>query len=270
MSTKPSILFADEPLRDISIAEEQNMAELFQYIGKTCLIVVVTHNKQEAKQISDMVCFITGETVIEITKTTDFFKKPQTELGQEFLRTGSAWPSFDPCAITDVDQSKISPLSEQYIHPSDFYWIIPNLLAGMQKPGLMTNVKTDLQALKNLQVNVLVTLTEDPFDNELLETYEIESQHFPIIDMDIPIVSDTFNLCQKIVSYFDKQQSVVVHCKAGLGRTGTILACILAYQGKNPIKSIEQIRYINHAYIQTEEQFNFVSDFFDFCQLQST
>jgi atypical dual specificity phosphatase len=53
----------------------------------------------------------------------------------------------------------------------------------------------------------------------------------------------------------------VLHCRAGLGRTGTLLACALVRGGLDAGRAIRAVRQANPRYIQTEGQLQFVSEF---------
>lgn len=267
VATDPAVLFADEPLRDIAVVEERGMMELFRRIGKQRMVGIVTHNKIEAREVSDTVCFITGDQVVEVAPTQQFFDAPQTDLGREFLISGSAWPRATDMNEEDVAEepvldSELSILRPKHFRfPSEFRWIIPDGLAGMQKPGLLVDTAIDLEGLRHLAIKVLVTLTEAPFATSELEPYGIQSLHFPIVDMSVPSFSEAEEACGQISGLIDEAQPVVLHCKAGLGRTGLMLACVLVYRGECAMKAIERVRLVNPYYIQTEEQFDFVGRF---------
>ena len=60
---------------------------------------------------------------------------------------------------------------------------------------------------------------------------------------------------------------VLVHCGAGLGRTGTMLACYLVERGHEPATAIYKVRAERPGSIETNEQemaiFKYASSFGD-------
>lgn len=143
-----------------------------------------------------------------------------------------------------------------------FKWIIEQSLAGSAKPGLYSELEDDLAYLEMQKFNVILTLTEDPLELPLEHSFELI--HFPIPDMGIPLPRVAYEVCTDIQKRIEEGQSVLVHCKAGLGRTGTILACILVLQGYEPKASIKKIRTSNSSYLQNGLQENFVQHFYQY------
>ena len=256
-------LLADEPLRDVAVVEEEGLLTLLRRIAQDHMVLVITHNKHEAQQLCDTVCFITGDRVVEVTPAEQFFERPRSELGREFLRTGSSWPKV-PLWEVETNQNEQIPERPVQIpprQPRDFHWVIMGLLAGMQKPGLLGDTEEDLEGLHELGIRVLVSLTEDPFDEIKLAAYNIHGEHYPIVDMSVPTLQEAESMCRRISSLIETNQPTVLHCKAGLGRTGTMLACVLVYRGMDPMRAIEAVRTVKPGYIQTEGQLDFVAEF---------
>jgi atypical dual specificity phosphatase len=79
--------------------------------------------------------------------------------------------------------------------------------------------------------------------------------------MGIPAMSETIRLCWDLRRAMQRGQVVAVHCLAGLGRTGTILACVAVCGGVTADAAIEAVRRAAPGSIQTEQQAAFVQEF---------
>ena len=248
-------LLVDEPFRDVAVAEEGAVMELLERIAERILVILVTHNKQEARQLSDVVCFMSGSRMIEVTQAEEFFREPRTEAGREFLHSGSSW------VPDDGSGPPLRAPAKALRAPREFHWVQMNLLGGVEQPGLRGDLDGHLDGLQQLGVQVLVTLLEQPFEVRKIESRGIMSVHFPIDDMKVPTLAAAEELCARIAGWTEAGRATVVHCKAGLGRTGTILACVLVHQGLSPVKAIDTVRGVKSGYIQSDEQFAFVGEF---------
>jgi len=258
----PRCLLADEPLRDLSPDEATEMEALLSRVCGSLAVVMVTHNLNEARRISDRVCLIAAGRVIEVTPSEEFFAAPRTELGRRFLASGSCWPADSTpaaAAPAPIEQGSVARPAAGW--PGGFHWILRDRLGGMQWPGLVREETDDLRALAALRVDVVVSLTESAFDARRLQAVGVRGEHFPIADMGVPRLEDAEDLCLRISRWIDDGRSVVLHCKAGLGRTGTVLACVLVQRGSEPVAAIHRVRSTNPLYIQSDQQLEFVTEF---------
>ncbi|BBM82907.1 phosphatase domain-containing putative toxin [Candidatus Uabimicrobium amorphum] len=149
--------------------------------------------------------------------------------------------------------------------PVGFCWIIDQKLAGAGQPGLIHDIAEDYSYYKNLGISFIVNLTENIVPPSPTQ-YGFREKHFPINDMSIPNMPAAHQLCQEILTAIDEGETVLLHCKAGLGRTGTILACCLVLQGKTAIDALQYIRIKNSSYVQTTEQEEFIDQYQLYCQ----
>ena len=78
--------------------------------------------------------------------------------------------------------------------------------------------------------------------------------HIPVEDFQAPEPGQILDAVHFIEEEIAKGGTVVVHCAAGLGRTGTILACYLVSQGETPEAAIQRVRAFRPGSVETDEQ----------------
>lgn len=87
--------------------------------------------------------------------------------------------------------------------------------------------------------------------------------HLPIADTKVPTLGqagDVADLVQEIRGAMQLGKRVVVHCRGGLGRTGTIVALVVASYGHAPDRAIALVRDAQPAAIENERQEAYVAE----------
>src|SRR5512137_1797030 len=146
---------------------------------------------------------------------------------------------------------------------------------GKWRPGLDhasdALVRDDLARLRDQYgAKVLVTLLEE-FEMKRLAIPELlpvarrmrfRVLWFPIPDVTAPAdLPATAKLVGQIVDALTVGETVVVHCRGGLGRSGTIAACTLVATGRGPQEAIAMVRAARPGAVEVREQEEFVARF---------
>jgi atypical dual specificity phosphatase len=141
--------------------------------------------------------------------------------------------------------------------PSDFSWIDKPLLAAMARP----DDRDELEWLRRQGIDVLITLTEDPLRRDWIDDVGLLAVHVPVIDMEPPTSTQIDHCITTITKANAREMGVGVHCAAGKGRTGVIIACYYVHQGEHADAAIDRIRKLRPGSIETDEQADAVMDY---------
>lgn len=149
------------------------------------------------------------------------------------------------------------------------------ILPGVKDLGRWDrDLGTDLSRLRSHHgADALVTLLErEEFGRygvaDLLDRAReagLEVVHFPIKDVSTPRKAQTdeyADLVWRIVGLLREGKTVVVHCRGGLGRTGTVAAAVLVALGQGPDGAIALVRKVrSDRAVETPEQEEYVRRF---------
>ena len=127
----------------------------------------------------------------------------------------------------------------------------------------------DLDAVRDWGAAAVVTLIE-PKELTLLKVERLGEEvlrrnmlwfHLPIVDVSIP--SEKFEqewevAGEELRSILCRKLDVLVHCRGGLGRAGTIAARLLVELGMEPTKAIASVRAVRRGAIETRDQEQFI------------
>lgn len=127
----------------------------------------------------------------------------------------------------------------------------------------------DLDAVRDWGAAAVVTLLE-PKELVLLRVKRLGEEvlrrnmlwfHLPIVDVSTP--DEKFEqewdvAGEELRSMLRRKIDVLVHCRGGLGRAGTIAARLLIELGTDPKKAISIVRAARPGAIETHEQEKFV------------
>jgi len=151
----------------------------------------------------------------------------------------------------------------QIILPN-FGWLFENKLAAMAYP----ESEDAFTVLYRIGIRALLNLSEAPYPYEAPNKIAILTRHIPVTDFTAPTLNLAKEAVAMISSCLDRHVPVAVHCLAGLGRTGTILACYLVGMDMPANNAIITIREWRPGSIETLEQENVVYEYERFLNTQ--
>lgn len=142
--------------------------------------------------------------------------------------------------------------------PSNYTVVIDGVLAGMERPGSSVPLVKDLEFLKEEGIGAIVSLTLEPLEPALIQEFGLRYLHLPVPDFAAPTLGQVRRFSQFLQQAEADGLATVVHCGAGHGRTGTMLACALVVRGRKALDAIRELRMLRPGYIETPEQENLV------------
>ena len=134
--------------------------------------------------------------------------------------------------------------------PQGFSWIDRPHLAALARPRSLE----DLQWLRQQGIEVLISLTEEPLRRDWVNDAGLLAFHEPLEDMEPPSQEQLDRCVSAIARANDRKMGVAVHCGAGLGRTGVVLAAYFVARGLSASNAIARIRRLRPGSIETDEQ----------------
>ena len=118
----------------------------------------------------------------------------------------------------------------------NFSWVLHGALAGAEGPARVR----DLLYLKQQGIGAIVRMEARTISGEradLTDLYE------PVPDFNPPTIEQIQRMVLFIQEQIEtRQRPVAVTCHAGIGRTGTLLACYLVHEGNSPDNAVSKIR----------------------------
>ncbi len=144
--------------------------------------------------------------------------------------------------------------------PERFSWVIDEMLAGMERPGLFRGLDTDLEFLHEQGVEVIINL-EEPEHRQDYEGFLVK--YIPILDFGPPSPEDF----KEFVGFVDEKitdgNRVAVHCYAGMGRTNVMIASYLIhYLSIDPMLALNTVRTKRPVHMVNYQQTEALSEYY--------
>lgn len=241
-----ALYLVDEPTADMDDAHVAVVRARLQQLAQRAVVVVATHNRQDGISLGGSTALVAGGTLQELAPSRELFAAPASAAARTYVETGGlSVPARTPAPESD-----------------GIWWLEPGLLCGMSRPGMLAPAERQYQALHAGGVRHLVCLEERrEYPLEPARRSGIVCHHFPVPDLAPPAFAQAVDICRIAEAAIRNNQGVVMHCRGGLGRTGTALAAVLTWFGEDADAAIARVRAARPRAIQSLAQERFLRDF---------
>lgn len=113
--------------------------------------------------------------------------------------------------------------------------------------------EVDWLARKGIEVVISLVELSEPVRDRMVEL-GIENYSFPIDNFSAPPIELLAQIVDLINEKVSGGKKVLIHCLAGCGRTGTVLASYLVSKGMSPDEAIESLRSKRPCSVETQQQ----------------
>ena len=138
--------------------------------------------------------------------------------------------------------------------PSNFSWVIEDKLAGSGIP----TTRQEFDWIRDQGVGSVITMTLDPLPESW--TGDIGGYlHVPTPDLEAPPMEGIERAVGFAHEKIGSGGRVMVHCAAGMGRAGTILACyLIRHKGLGADEAIARVRELRPGSVQSQPQVDII------------
>jgi atypical dual specificity phosphatase len=140
--------------------------------------------------------------------------------------------------------------------PTNFSWVIEGKLAGCGLPV----TEDEFAWLADQGIKSVVTVREIALPSDWFDGSDIDYLHLQVEDFGAPSIEELVQAVDFIEQQIIGGRPVMVHCAAGKGRTGTVLAAYLVKkQCLTAEQAIEKVRSMRPGSVQSVTQETAVS-----------
>jgi len=131
----------------------------------------------------------------------------------------------------------------------------------MNRGGELRAYPDELWNLHSEGIRAVVSLVNNPSDAAVYESAGFKFLCQPVPDGHAPTMAQATKFMEFMIAQRVAQHPVAVHCEAGIGRTGTMIASYLITLGDDVKTAIARVRAVEPRAIETPRQVQFLEYF---------
>jgi len=139
----------------------------------------------------------------------------------------------------------------------NFSWLVDNKIAG----AALSDSADELTEFWNLGIRAIVCLVEWPVDDKLMRRMGFEYLHVKVPSFMPPTQEQIDKFIEFTKGMEEQGKPIVVCCRMGWGRTGSMLASYLVSKGFDADSAIEEVRRKRPRSVESSEQEEAVRDY---------
>lgn len=136
----------------------------------------------------------------------------------------------------------------------NFSYVIGEAIAASADPRFAPTLVKGLQYLREQGIGAILALNEAGGEEAVAREFGFEFLHLPVEDFRAPTIEQIGVALEFMREQAKSDSAVLVHCSAGQGRTGTILACYLVHEGQSAEQAMRDVRSLRPGSIETTIQ----------------
>ncbi len=159
LAPAPRVILMDEPFANIDITRRRSLREQIRSLLKSqnCITIMVTHDPEEAMEVSDQIAVMYGGKIVQIGSPKDIYEKPHSSAVAKLTSEGVVIPAAIDGQILHTDfgdwsVSHLSGMPETKAEKLDLY-IRPQVVAIEKLSGTKTGLKLiDIRHIGSAQI----------------------------------------------------------------------------------------------------------------------
>lgn len=135
--------------------------------------------------------------------------------------------------------------------PTGFVWVERGRLAGAGYPASRSQVGW----LVKIGIGSILTLTTDALPPEFTKGFDVVTGHVPMRDHEPPSMDEMTKAVDFVEEQLGTGRAVMVHCLAGEGRTGCVLAgYLIRKRGMGADEAMTEIRRAKPQFVERRQE----------------